>query len=136
MRAGALGGVTAFLIIVGLLHLLDPTGSYVRRRKDIDEPEPQDGYVVDVSVQGVKVKLESDVNGEFVDDGDLVPYHEAQTIATSNRADPMCPSLHECRAVNWCASATATPIPSPPRLSAPPRSCHRKPRCSDNRFGT
>jgi hypothetical protein len=76
-------------------------GSYVRKRKGVDEPEPQDGYVLDVSVQGVKVKLESDVNGEFVSDGELLPYHEAQSVAKSKRTQPMCPSLHECRAVNW-----------------------------------
>jgi hypothetical protein len=76
-------------------------GSYVRRRKDIDDPHPQDGYVLDVAVQGVKVKLESDVDGEFVTDGDLVPYHEAQHITKRNRKEPMCPSLHRCRAVNW-----------------------------------
>ena len=76
-------------------------GSYIRKRKGVDDPEPQDGYVLDVSVQGIKVKLEGDVVGEFVTDGDLLPYHEAAQVTKSPRKDPMCPSLHACRAVNW-----------------------------------
>jgi hypothetical protein len=76
-------------------------GSYVRKRKDIDDPDPQDAYVVDVSVQGVKIKLEDEVDGEFVSDGDLLPYHEAAEVTKSHRKNPMCPSLHACRAVNW-----------------------------------
>jgi hypothetical protein len=76
-------------------------GNYVRKRKEVDDREPEDGYVVDVSIQGVKIKLESDVLGQFVSDGDLIPYHEAQTIPKRTRTTAMCPSLQECRAANW-----------------------------------
>jgi hypothetical protein len=76
-------------------------GNYVRRRKDIDEPQPQDAYALDVSVQGIKVKMESDVDGQFIRDGDLIPHTEADRLTKSARTDPMCPSLAECQAVNW-----------------------------------
>jgi hypothetical protein len=76
-------------------------GSYVRKRKNVDAIDPQDAYIVDVSVQGVKVKLEDEVDGKFVSDGDLVPYHEAAQLTKSKRTDSMCPSLNACRAVNW-----------------------------------
>jgi hypothetical protein len=76
-------------------------GGYVRRRKDIDDSHPQDAYILDVSVQGITVKLEDDVDREFGIDGDLLPYHEAQQLKKSNRKQPFCPSLQDCRAANW-----------------------------------
>lgn len=95
-------------------------GSYVRKRKDIDDPEPQDGYVSDVSVQGITVKLECDVDGTFVKDGDLLPYHEAQQVTKSNRRTPMCPSLQECQAANWyCLRNRNANTSYAPALTAP-----------------
>lgn len=76
-------------------------GGWVRKRKDIDDSQPQDGYIVDVAIQGVKVKLVGDVDGGFVDDGDLMPFGEADRVTKGSRSTPFCPSIHQCRAINW-----------------------------------
>jgi hypothetical protein len=76
-------------------------GGYIRTRKSIEDKSPQDAYLVDVAIQGVKYKLEKDVTGKFVNDGELLPFHEADRVLKSPRESPICPSLRECRAANW-----------------------------------
>lgn len=82
-------------------HPLVVVGWYLRERKHVDDREPQDAYVLDVSVSGVKYKLSSDVDGRFIHDGLLLPFAQVDPKRKSDRAEPICPSLHECRAANW-----------------------------------
>jgi hypothetical protein len=82
-------------------HPLVAVGWYVRERKDVNEPEPQDAYVLDVAVSGIKYKLESDINGKFVHDGLILPFSQVDPKRRSNRQKPVCPSLRECQAANW-----------------------------------
>jgi hypothetical protein len=87
-----------------LKQFIDPhlvVGWYLRVRKDVNDPTPQDAYLLDVSIRGVKYKLESDVDGKFTDDGELLHFTQAEPKLKSKRATPICPSLHECRAANW-----------------------------------
>lgn len=96
-------------------------GSYVRTRKDIADAEPQDAYVVDVAIQGVKCKLEADACGEFLDDGELMPFGEVDRVPINRRRKvPICPSLSDCRAANWyCLRNRNANAPLSPDKTAP-----------------
>lgn len=82
-------------------HPLVVVGWYLRERKHVDDPEPEDAYVLDVAVPGVKYKLSSDINGRFVHDGLLLPFAQVEPKRKSQRSEPICPSLHDCQAANW-----------------------------------
>lgn len=78
-------------------------GGYVRERKSPEDAAPQDAYCTWLMsrFKGVKLKLEEDLSGQFIEDCDLMPFGQAERVAKSRRTAPICPSLRECRAANW-----------------------------------
>lgn len=76
-------------------------GGFVSLRRKIQDAEPQDAYVVDVAIQGIKYRFVADADGEFIEDGTLLKYHEIDRELVVERKEPVCPSLDQCRAINW-----------------------------------
>jgi hypothetical protein len=80
-------------------------GDLIRVRESAEDPVLKDAIVVDVSIQGLKYTILDDFekesgNPEF-SEGVLLPIDEVPRVPKSKRTEAPCPSLQQCRAVNW-----------------------------------
>jgi hypothetical protein len=81
-------------------------GDIIRVRESVENPEPKDALVVDVSIQGLKyaiLKPEDeayDADPEF-SEGVLMPIDEVPRAIRSQRKHKPCESVEKCKAVNW-----------------------------------
>lgn len=90
-------------------QFLSPTvvvGDIIRVRESVENPEPKDALVIDVSIQGLKytiLKPEDeayDPDPEF-GEGVLMPIDEVPRAIRSSRKHKPCESVEKCKAVNW-----------------------------------
>jgi hypothetical protein len=80
-------------------------GDLIRVRENAEDAFLKDAVVIDVSIQGLKYTILNDDEDEpgapEFSEGVPLPMDQVPRVAKSKRTQAPCPSLQQCRAVNW-----------------------------------